>query len=232
MYYLSKEYPPLAIEYRHGGKELTLRALQTTDARACLEAIKSSQSELRRYLAWSHQNFDLQLELQWLKQCMIHFLSGKIFNWGAFHHENGDLMAIGTLTSAPKEGVNNVEMSYWTATRYLNSGLATQICKMLTITSFEIFRCERVEVLCNKSNEANHRVIEKCGFKLESETRNTSPKPTFAMLQHGLNVCRTSLRFALTPDDTVHLPWYQPMCQLLEITALEGTKIELPQLVF
>lgn len=80
--------------------------------------------------------------------------------------ENGDLLAMGGLTSINRE-VNKAELYIFVNPNLQRAGIGTKATKMLCKYGFEQVGLNKIFLETNEDNYIARRVYEKCGFKLE-----------------------------------------------------------------
>jgi len=157
---------------------------------------------------WAHREIDIEQQKERIRTSIALFSQGTTYDFTVIDTKSNEFLMSASLRASRIPNKKSLGIGYWTSSKYCNQGLATIVTKILIVIAFESFGCDRVEIGCNKANQKSIRVIEKCGFKLESEVRNYFSEPTSEMVQNGLNSSRTGLLFALIKDDIENLCWY------------------------
>jgi len=225
---ISPIHPPRQIVYRDSSRHLILRPIEIEDTEKSYSAMKETIDDLREYMAWTHC-FDLNYKIH--VEQMIAFkqdyLAGKEFFFGLFDGVTGDFLMAANL--APRKVYINtsiVELGFWTARPHINCGYATLASKILIVSAFKAFGYQRVEVTCNKSNDASRRVIEKCGFQYEGTKRYHLTEPTTQMIMDGYTTERDTLCFAIVKEDIPQLDWFAGILEKLTFTTYFGESLK------
>ena len=196
------------ISYANNDFSLLIRPLEEGDADIIQAAVLLSKDNLKPFMDWVHCNINIEQQQERIRASIALFSQGTTYDFAVLDVKSNEFVMSASLRASRIPNKKSLEIGYWTSSKYCNQGLATIVTKILIIIAFETFGCDRVEIGCNKANQKSMRVIEKCGFKLESEVRNYFSEPTSEMVQNGLNPSRTGLLFALIKDDIRNLSWY------------------------
>jgi [ribosomal protein S5]-alanine N-acetyltransferase len=81
---------------------------------------------------------------------------------------NGE--AVGGIGISPQSGIYriNAELGYWLGQDYWGQGIITNAITEIVKLAFEKFTINRIYATPFENNVASHKVLEKCGFKLEA----------------------------------------------------------------
>lgn len=228
--FCSRNCPPIRIRYQDEDKKLYLRPLDVADVFILQEAFDKSKKELLRFMPWAHYPQPFENEMHRLVKSRLDYFLGVDLQWGVFSEETNDfVMSIAVRSLGNFRNPSCLEIGYWTSTPYTNKGIATLITRLVTGVCFLVFDCDRVQVTCNKENQASKRVIEKSLFHFEGEAKNFFSRPTDEMIQHGYVRSRIELLFALTSDDVKNLTWLEEICSRTQLVTIFGKTIPLSE---
>lgn len=76
----------------------------------------------------------------------------------------------GSIGIFPQEDISrlNAEVGYWIGEKYWGQGYATRALKQIIEYGFKTFPIERIFAIPFPHNTASHKVVQKCGMKLEA----------------------------------------------------------------
>ncbi len=83
--------------------------------------------------------------------------------------------AVGGIGIHPQQDIyrKNAEIGYWLGEKYWNKGIITKALNQVVEIAFNEFNIERVFARPFGTNKASQKVLEKCGFTLESVLKKT-----------------------------------------------------------
>jgi len=198
--------PPQAIVYRDEQHALLIRPLEEGDAEPIYDAVQASREILLPFMDWAHSELSVEAERERIQGLLT---SGADHDCVVLDQLTGQLLMCSGWRRGKALNRRSIEIGYWTHIGYLNRGLATLVTRAIIVAAFDHLQIDRVEIGCNRFNEASHRVIQKCDFRLEGQVRNYYAQPSPEMVANGYCADRTYLQYGLVPDDIPTLPWYE-----------------------
>lgn len=195
--------------YRDCDFSLIFRPLLEEDAELIYNAVMNSLENLKRFMDWAHKPQSIAAQLIRIRESQANFETGLEYDLSVFDQKTNEFLISASLSRSRAPNKKALNIGYWTSSHYCNKGLATIATKILTVLAFEHFNCDRVEIGCNKANQASLRVIEKCSFKFEGESRNYFSKPTVDMVKNGYCSERTCQYYSLIRKEIENIAWYK-----------------------
>jgi len=204
------------IQYDDKNHSLLIKPVQAQDAEAINAAVIHSLKELHSFMDWSHRELSVENQIRRIRLSQEMTAKGAGYDFSVFDRKTNKFIMSSSLHAPRVLNKKALSIGYWTATNHCNKGLATLLTKILTIVAFDNLSCDRVEIGCNKFNQASRRVIEKCSFRLDGEFYNYFSEPTKQMIQNGFCADRTGLLYSMITQDLPSLAWYQDIREKIE----------------
>jgi RimJ/RimL family protein N-acetyltransferase len=172
---------------------LVLRVPAAGDGQAVAHSVLASLGELKPWMPWATDAYDLAAAESWCRKSAGEFLLREQLQFllaladGAGHVGNAGLFAFNWQTK-------KCEIGYWLATRHRGHGYMTEAVGALTRLAFDTLGMRRVQIDTDVRNVASRRVAERCGYALEGILRSihldTAGNPydrcVYAILRHGV----------------------------------------------
>ncbi len=186
---------PLFEELR--GERVLVRPYQERDAQSLFEAIAESRDHLRPWEPFADAHQTVEESRNWIIHGMAQWMLREYLSVGLW--ENTTHQYLGSSGLHPHNWeIGYFEIGYWVRASATGQGYITEAVKMLVEYAFTHLGAYRVEIRCNERNERSAAVARRLGFVQEGRLRNHT-------LTH-LGELRTTLVFALTPEDRQLLP--------------------------
>ena len=217
---ISRNLPPSRIEFVSEEKHLTFRPLEVSDVGALKAAVSDSLPDLKRYMAWVHPLMPTDQQVEWILNIRSDYFLGKGYQFGVFDTDSGELLMVAGLHASTRLNPSCLELGYWTSSKHHGQGFATVCSQVLTAIAFHCFDANRVQAVCNESNKASIRVLEKCGYQFEGKMRNYSARPTKEMLLNGYVDEPLASLYAIVDEDLKEQDWYQNVLNKSKIFTL------------
>lgn len=195
--------------YQDAHFSLLFRPLREENAAIIHEAVLSSLTQLQQFMYWAHQEQSVEHQLHRINQSQQDYAAGIAYEFSVFDQKTQAFLMSAKLSPSRTLNKQALNIGYWTSSAHTNKGLATLVTKILTVIAFEYLQSDRVELSCNKANLASVKVIEKCLFRFEGETRNYFSEPTQAMKNCGHHTQRNCLHYALIREDLKQIAWFE-----------------------
>jgi ribosomal-protein-serine acetyltransferase len=141
--------------------ELVLRRWEAAWAEAGAAAVRDSLPELKPYLPWAHDGYDVAAAQSFIDASIAKWAEGTEFNYAIFN-ESGDL--VGSIGLMTRMGPDVLEIGYWTRTRYAGRGYMTAAVDALAQVALTLPGIDRVAVRHDVTNAASAAVAAKAGF--------------------------------------------------------------------
>jgi RimJ/RimL family protein N-acetyltransferase len=152
--------PPERIELR----DLVLRRWSATDADALVTAVRESLEHLRPWFPWAAESPTLSAERGFLGTTIGQWDAGKAFAYGIF--DSAERALLGTI-GLRRQAEDAWDVGYWLHVDHTGRGIATTAAATLTGVAMEHLRAERVEIHCDRANEASAKVATRLGYRLD-----------------------------------------------------------------
>ncbi len=216
---MSRPLPPAKIEFEEG---YVLRPVEPADVPQIQKALKSSLSELRPFMHWSHYNWDDEKFLERVLYQYANYYKGVDYELALFEKQSNTFLSYTGMFPVNRLNPHSYEIGFWTSSAHAGKGYATLATKIEIAVLFEYFKADRIEISCNIENIGSRKVIDKCGFQFEGEMRNYYPEGTQQMFSNGYRRERRVSLFSLTPEDKRHLHWYDEVAEKITLYPLLG----------
>lgn len=203
---VDRTHPPSRLVYRDVARHLELRPWALPDVDALVAACNESLPELKRYMPWAHKPITREVNFPLVARFQAEYWAGRDYVFGLFAEDGSVLGGAGLHARVPLNPAG-LEVGYWCRSANAGRGWTTLAARMLAMLAFDRFGCDRLQVMCDETNAASRRVIDKCGFVYEGTTRNATAAVEPALRADGYAESGRHPLYALTPDDLAGLPW-------------------------
>ena len=126
-------------------------------------------AELKAYLPWAHNDYDIAESTAWIEQISTWWRENDA------RHEFFVVDATGTVLGncglTTPEGEAGI--GYWIRTSATRRGVATRLVNLLTLWGFDELGLTTIKIEANPKNLASRRVAEKAGFAFVGEDEHT-----------------------------------------------------------
>jgi ribosomal-protein-serine acetyltransferase len=141
--------------------ELVLKRWEPEWAEEALAAIKDSLPELRLFMPWATDGYDLEAAQEYITRSREGWEDGTQFNYAIFTSVGDMVGSIGLMT---RMGPGVLEIGYWTRSPYAGRGYMTAAVEALTRVALTLPGVERVAIKHDEANAGSGRVAIKAGF--------------------------------------------------------------------
>jgi RimJ/RimL family protein N-acetyltransferase len=203
---IDRAHPPSCVEYRDGGRALTLRPWRHEDIDAFLVAARESADSLKPYMPWAHAALTRESQYDLFARFQASYHAGAEYLLGVFAEDGEILGGVGLHPRVPLNP-NGLEVGYWCHGAHVGNGWTTLAVKLVTLLAFERFGCERLQLIHVEGNVGSRRVAEKSGFRHEATLRGMSARATDALRAGGYIGDGAHRLYGMLPDDYAALPW-------------------------
>ena len=182
---------------------LILRPPRAEDAAVVLQNVRASLPELRPWMPWATDAYDLRSAEEWARRSAGQFLLRRELHFCLFLKD--DRTHVGTCGIFDFDWrVPRCDFGYWLATPHWGNGYMSEAVTALTHLAFNILEMNRVEIGIDIRNARSRCVAERCGYALEGVLRNIK-RDTSGGTVRRLHLCQINQPFApVTPAvDTV-----------------------------
>jgi RimJ/RimL family protein N-acetyltransferase len=151
-------------------ERLILRAPRQGGGAIILPAVRASLPELKKWMPWASDDYDLKNAEEWCRRNAAKFLSREELAFLIFSKQGDHLGSISAFRF--DWNVPRCEIGYWLSTAHCGRGLMTEAVTAVTKLALDLLKCERVEIRTDARNDRSRRVAELAGFSLEGVLRN------------------------------------------------------------
>lgn len=141
--------------------ELVLKRWEPEWAEEALAAIKDSLPELRPFMPWATDGYDLEAAEGFIARSQQQWVDGTEFNYAIFTSV-GDL--VGSIGLMTRMGPQLLEIGYWTRSPYAGRGYMTAAVEAITRVALALPGIERAAIKHDEANAGSGRVAVKAGF--------------------------------------------------------------------
>ena len=152
-------------------ERLLLRSPRLEDAMALYYGVRESLPELKPWMPWATDDYNLVGCERDLREAIAAFVTGKDLRYHIFERSNGELLGSTGLHRIDWR-VPRFEIGYWLRSSKTGAGYVTEAVRALAAMAFEELGANRVDIRCDDRNLASAAVAERCGFELEAILRN------------------------------------------------------------
>ena len=146
---------------------LVLRLPTRADARKFYKAVIDSQAELRVWMPWAVELYDLDKAKAFCEGAARELEAGHDFTALMVPKRRGRIVGCCSL-KARDWSVPRFEIGYWLRTDQVGNGYATEATRAMTEVAFRSLAAERVEVRVDDLNARSFAVPERLGFEWEA----------------------------------------------------------------
>lgn len=141
--------------------DLVLKRWEPAWAEAATAAVRESLPELRRFLPWARDDYDIEAARGFIEMSVNAWAEGTEFNYAIFDRA-GEL--VGTIGLMTRMGPGVLEIGYWTRSAYAGRGYMTAAVNAVAEEALALPGVERVAIRHDAANEASAAVAVKAGF--------------------------------------------------------------------
>ncbi|GAB2605517.1 N-acetyltransferase [Paractinoplanes abujensis] len=163
--------------------ELVLKRWEPAWAPEALVAIKESLPELREFLPWATEAYNLDDAVDYITRSQEGWAEGDQFNYAIFTSVGELVGSIGLMT---RMGPGVLEIGYWMRTPYAGRGFMTAAVDALTRVALTLPGIDRVAIKHDEANRASAAVAVKAGFTEVSR----APREVEAPGESGTTIVR------------------------------------------
>ena len=152
-------------------ERLLLRCPRIGDGATMIGAVRASLPELRVWLPWATDDYDVQSAEDWCRRVAARFLTRDEAPYLILDRHTGRHMG-GISCFAKGWSVPKFEIGFWLATSDMGRGLMTEAVNAVTRMAFDAFQARRVEIRTDATNHRSRKVAERAGYLLEGILKN------------------------------------------------------------
>lgn len=141
--------------------ELVLKRWEPAWADEAARAVRESLPELRLFLPWAHDDYDVDAARSFIDMSLKKWAEGAEFNYAIFA-VSGEL--VGSTGLMTRMGPGILEIGYWIHSAYTGRGYATAAVTALTPVALALPGIDRVAIRHDVANAASGAVAAKAGF--------------------------------------------------------------------
>ncbi|MYJ74975.1 MAG: GNAT family N-acetyltransferase [Gammaproteobacteria bacterium] len=146
---------------------LVLRSPSRRDARRLLKAVVASQTELRQWMPWAVDAYDLDKARAFCEGAAHKLASEEEFTTLLIPKHRRRVIGCCSLT-ARDWGVPMFEIGYWLRSDQVGNGYATEAARAMAELAFRSLAAERVELRIDDLNVRSYAVAQRLGFEWEA----------------------------------------------------------------
>lgn len=146
---------------------LLLRAPKRRDARRLLKAVVASQPELRRWMPWAVDAYDLDKARAFCEAAARKLAAAEEFTALVIPRHRSRVVGCCSLTARDWD-VPMFEIGYWLRTEEVGNGYATEAAGAMAALAFRSLAAERVELRIDDLNARSCAVAKRLGFEWEA----------------------------------------------------------------
>lgn len=158
--------PALALE----GDSIVLRPYAAADIGPQYEAVRESQVQVGRWLAWCHPDYSLADSRAWVESRPDAWRAAFEFSFVIAAKSDGRFLG-GCGLNQFEWPARRANLGYWVRTSAAGRGVATAATRLLARFGLEHAALERIEIVAAVGNVASQRVAEKAGATRECLAR-------------------------------------------------------------
>jgi ribosomal-protein-serine acetyltransferase len=151
--------------------ELVLKRWEPQWADEAASAVRESLTELKPFMAWAHDDYDVGAFRDFIKMSQDNWAEGTTFNYAIFSTV-GDL--VGSIGLMTRMGPGVLEIGYWMRTPYAGRGYMTIAVSTLARVALTLPGIDRVAIRHDVANAGSAAVAVKAGF---TEVERTDREP-------------------------------------------------------
>lgn len=180
---------------------LTLKQLTLADVEPLYNSIIASKDELKKWLPWCHDNYQISETSNWVSSQLELWEEGKEFSFAVYKNSPYELIGGVGLNEIHKNYLIG-NMGYWIKSSEASKGYATEAALMCAKFGFERIGLKRIEIVTLPENIASKKVAEKLAATYECTARNRllirgEPHPAciYSLIPEDLSWCKIELNF-------------------------------------
>lgn len=153
--------------YKIETDRLVIRCYTPNDAAMLKAAVDSSIEHLLPWMHWAKNEPEtIEKKIERLRTYRGNFDLDIDYTFGIFN--KNETVLLGSTGLHTRIGNNAREIGYWISASQIQQGYATECCKALIKTGFEIEMLERIEIHCDTKNTRSSAIPQKLGFVHEA----------------------------------------------------------------
>jgi len=152
------------------GERIVLRPYALADIGPQYEAVRESQAQVGRWLAWCHPEYSLADSRAWVDLRSAAWQVGHDFGFVIADKADGRFLG-GCGLNQFEWPSRRANLGYWVRTSAAGRGVATAAARLLARFGLEWASLERIEIVAAAGNVASQRVAAKAGATLECLAR-------------------------------------------------------------
>ncbi|NUP12528.1 MAG: GNAT family N-acetyltransferase [Polyangiaceae bacterium] len=219
---VSRRHPARELRVDHEHEPLVLRPTRMTDAEQIASLVNQSLPELKRFMPWAHAPQTALGQLERLRGGEAAYNAGTDLTMALFRQRDGAMLTMVGLHGRVPLNPNGLEVGYWTPTPHAGRGWASFATKVALVYAFDKLGADRVQVMCDDSNDRSRSVIEKCGFRLEGVLFNVTAAPSKELSEAGYQSTGKNPMFAHVPESFAAQPWVSDLRSRISYVNLAG----------
>ena len=141
--------------------DLVLRRWHPAWAEDLATSVRVSLPELRPFLAWAHDGYDVGDARAFIDAVQRQWAEGSAFDYAVFTAHSELVGSAGLMT---RVGPGALEIGYWIHSAHCGRGYATAVAGALARVALALPGIERVVIKHDAANPASGRVAAKAGF--------------------------------------------------------------------
>jgi RimJ/RimL family protein N-acetyltransferase len=151
--------------------KLSIRPYRQSDVPLLHEAVRESLADLKPWMNWAHDMYDLDDAIEWIEMAYQCWNDGSYFGFAVIDAADGTFLGATSLSHIHPV-YHFCNLGYWVRTGRRGQGIAGRAARLTARFAFEQLGLLRAEVVVAVENSASLRVAEKCGAHREGLLRN------------------------------------------------------------
>jgi RimJ/RimL family protein N-acetyltransferase len=180
------------------GERVLVRPYRESDAQALFDAVAESREHIRPWLPFADKHQCIEETRDWIIKGMADWLLRESLNLSMWERESGRFIG-GTGLHPRNWDIGHFEIGYWVHASAQGHGYMSEVVRLLTRYAFDELKANRLVIRCDARNQRSAAVARRQGFVQEACLRNDTAAPDGSL--------RSTLVFALIPEDYAALPW-------------------------
>lgn len=148
-------------------ERLLLRPPVSGDARKFYKSVTESLPELRQWMSWALEPYDLEKARSFCAAAAENAKRGDDFSVLIVTRQRRRIVGCCSLKACDWT-VPRFEIGYWLRTGAVGKGYATESVRALTEMAFRLLAAERVEIRVDDRNARSYAIPERLGFEWEA----------------------------------------------------------------
>ena len=153
------------------GPYVALRPATAADVVPLWEAVRESEVQLTRWMAWCHEGYDRDEAARWVERCQEGRGRRELFEFLIVEPAGGRVLGACGLNQLDWQN-RRANLGYWVRTTACGRGVATTAAGLLAGYGFGELGLVRAEIIAATGNAASQRVAVKVGATREGVLRN------------------------------------------------------------